>query len=65
MGLRLRLQAPHTSKRQSLSLSKTPIQGVERRGYTQQRRWSKKIMKDLIEDKSCELTLAPPFSQSS
>ena len=36
------LQAPHTSKKQSLSLSKTPIQGFERRGYPQQGRWSKK-----------------------
>ena len=32
-----RLQAPHTSKRQSLLLIKTPIQGVERRGYPQER----------------------------
>ena len=39
----LRLQAPHTSKRQLLSSSKTLIQGVERRGYSQQGRWPKKL----------------------
>ena len=34
-------QAPHMSRRQFLSLSKTPIQGVERREYPQEGRWSK------------------------
>ena len=38
----LRLKAPHMSKRQSLFLSKTPIQGVERRGYLQERGDGKK-----------------------
>ena len=41
----LRLQAPHMSKRQLLSWNKTPIQGVERRGYLQQGRCSNKIIK--------------------
>ena len=38
----LRLKAPHMSKRQSLFLSKTPIQGVERWGYLQERGDGKK-----------------------
>ena len=36
------LQAPHTSKMQPLSPSTIPIQGVERQGYLQQGRRSKK-----------------------
>ena len=32
-----RLQAPHMSKKQLLSSNKTPIQGVKRRGYPQER----------------------------
>ena len=32
-----RLQAPYPSKRQSLSLRKNPIQGVERQEYPQER----------------------------
>ena len=40
----LQLQAPQMSKKQSLSSSKTPIQGVERQGYPQQGRWSKNII---------------------
>ena len=38
------LQAPQTSKRQLLSSSKTPIQGIQRRGYPQLGRWSNKKM---------------------
>ena len=38
----LLLQGPHTSKRQLLSSSNTPFLGVERQGYLQQERWSKK-----------------------
>ena len=34
---RPRLHAPHMSERQSLSSSKTPIQGVKGRGYPQER----------------------------
>ena len=36
LKIRLRLQAPHLSKRQSPSISKTPIQGVESQGYPQE-----------------------------
>ena len=36
------LQAPHSSKRQSLSISKTQIQRVKSRGYSQERKDEKK-----------------------
>ena len=45
------LQAPQTSKSQSVSLSKTPIQGVQRQVDPQQGRWSNKKVTGSIKDR--------------